>query len=187
MLPLAFILPHFILNRLIQYAPAPLIPNATAINKPEKMNAGLPVRLKIPKINVDAALDHVGLTPRGEMDTPKGPTNAGWYNQGPRPGEKGNAVIDGHYGWTNGIAAVFDNLHTLQKGAKLYVEDEKGAVVTFVVRESRTYGQNEDAAAVFRSNDNVAHLNLITCQGAWNNTQQSYSNRLVVFADKTME
>ncbi len=149
--------------------------------------SGLPIRLKIPKINVNAAVEYVGLTSDGAMDVPKSPADAAWFSLGPRPGENGSAVIAGHYGWKNGIPAVFDNLHKLQKGNKLYVEDEKGATITFVVREVRTYDQNEDASGVFSSSDGESHLNLITCEGVWNKTQKSYSNRLVVFTDKEME
>ncbi len=185
-LVLALIL-HFILNRPIQSSPAPHSANATALPKSEKVNYGLPVRLKIPIIDVDAAVEHVGLTSQGDMDTPKDPTNAGWFNQGPHPGDKGSSVIDGHFGWENSIPAVFDNLHRLQKGDKLHVEDEKGTITTFIVREFQTYGPNDDAAGIFSSSDGKAHLNLITCQGAWNTTQQSYATRLVVFADKEKE
>jgi LPXTG-site transpeptidase (sortase) family protein len=150
----------------------------------EKVDPGLPVRLKIPKIGVDAALDYVGLTTHGDMDAPKNPAYAGWYKEGPRPGEKGNSVIDGHFGYRNRIPAVFDNLYKLQKGDKIYVKDKKGATISFVVRESRRYDPEAVASDVFRSNDGLAHLNLITCQGVWNQNQKSYSNRLVVFADK---
>lgn len=164
-------------------APTKRIP---ALQTQAKVNYGLPVRLKIPKIKVDAAIEYVGLTYLGDMDAPKSPANTGWYKDGPRPGEKGRAVIDGHFGYRNSIPAVFDNLHKLQKGDQLYVEDEKGAIITFAVRELRTYGPNDDATVVFLSNDGEAHLNLITCQGVWNKTQKSYSTRLVVFADKEM-
>lgn len=144
------------------------------------------MRLEIPKIGVDAAIDYVGITSQGELGVPTGPANAGWYDLGPRPGEKGNAVIDGHFGYKNHIPAVFDNLHTLQKGDKLYVKDMKGITATFVVRELRTYGPADYAPAVFRSSDGKAHLNLITCEGTWNQAQKSFSNRLVVFADKAI-
>lgn len=149
--------------------------------------SGLPIRLKIPKINVYAAIEYVSLTPKGLVGVPKGPVNAGWFNLGPRPGEKGNSVIVGHFGWKNGIPAVFDNLHKLQKGDKLYVLDKKGTTTTFVVRELRIYGENEDASSVFNSSDGKSHLNLITCEGLWNKTKKSYSNRLVVFTDKEYE
>jgi sortase A len=147
-------------------------------------DSGLPVHLKIPRINVDAALQYVGLTANGEMDVPENPSNAAWLDTGPRPGEKGTAIIDGHFGWKNDIPAVFDDLTKLQKGDKIYVEDQNGVTFTFVVREFRTYGTTENASDVFTSSDGKAHLNLITCEGVWSKASQSYSNRLVVFTDK---
>ncbi|MEX2006604.1 MAG: class F sortase [Candidatus Saccharimonadales bacterium] len=178
---------HFILNRPIQSDSAVLKVPTASLHKPEtveEVSYGLPMRLKIPKINIDARLDNVGLTPQGDLDVPKGPANAAWYHLGVRPGQKGSSVIVGHFGYKNRIPAVFDNLHKLQEGDNLYVEDEKGATISFVVRESRKYEPNADASSVFLSNDGKAHLNLITCQGVWNETQKSYSTRLVVFADK---
>jgi LPXTG-site transpeptidase (sortase) family protein len=152
--------------------------------KQVRASIGLPVRLKIPKIGVDAPIDQMGLTSEGDMDTPKIPGNAGWFSQGPRPGEVGSSVIDGHFGWKNNLPAVFDNLHLLKAGDTLSVVDEEGAATTFTVRELRTFGRDGDATEVFRSNDGKAHLNLITCQGSWNERQKSYSTRLVVFTDK---
>ncbi len=151
---------------------------------PEEVRAPLPIRLVIPKMHVDAALEYVGLTKAGAMDVPKGPASAAWYDLGPRPGEGGSAVIAGHYGWKNNIPAVFDDLFLLEKGDKLYVVDEKGATSTFTVRQVRTYGENDDATDVFGAGDGNAHLNLVTCKGVWNKGKKSYSERLVVFADK---
>ena len=79
---------------------------------------------------------------------------------------------------------MFDNLYKLTPGDKIYVEDEKGATTTFVVRESQKYNPNADALKVFISNDGKSHLNLITCEGVWDKVFKSYSKRLVVFADK---
>ncbi|MFA6918638.1 MAG: class F sortase [Patescibacteria group bacterium] len=145
----------------------------------------LTIRLKIPKIKVDTALESVGLTAQGAVNVPKGLTNAAWFNLGPHPGENGNAVITGHYGiWKNGTPTVFNNLYKLRPGDKLYIENEKGEIITFVVRESRNYNPNTDASDIFISNDGKSHLNLITCEGAWNKVSKSYPKRLVVFTDK---
>ncbi len=152
-----------------------------------EVSSDLPVRLKIPKITVDAAIEYVGLTPLGALDVPKGPVNAAWFKQGPRPGEAGSAIIDGHFGWKNGIPAVFDNLNALGKGDKLYVENEKGSTTAFIVREVRLYGEHDKTSDVFISSDGKSHLVLITCEGVWNKKSHSYSNRLVVFADKVIE
>jgi len=150
-------------------------------------DSGIPKRLRIPKINVDTTIESVGLTPQGAMEAPAGPSGVAWFNLGPQPGEHGTAVIDGHSGWKNGIPAIFDNLNQLQKGDRIYVEDEAGRTTTFVVREVRTYGKNEDPSDVFSSSDGKAHLNLITCKGVWNSAEKSYSDRLVVFTDREME
>lgn len=167
--------------KLSQPTPSVVQPQAIEVQEP----LAAPVRLKIPKLAVDAPIDPMGLTPAGDMEAPVGPHAVGWFKFGSHPGASGNAVIAGHYGqWKNGEGSVFDNLHSLSKGDTIYTEDERGAAVAFVVRDSRVYKPDQPAADVFFSNDTGAHLNLITCQGTWNNTQQSYSMRLVVFADK---
>lgn len=152
----------------------------------ETRQVELPVRLQIPKINVDAAVEYVGVTPQGAMAVPKGPDGVGWYGPGPRPGEVGSSVISGHYGWKNNIPAVFDHLNKLQVGDMVYVVDAKGATTTFVVKEIRSYGEKQDASDVFTSKDGGIHLNLITCEGVWNKATKSYSKRLVVFTDKVI-
>lgn len=146
--------------------------------------AGLPKRLKISSINVDAPIEYVGLTPDGAMDVPKDIVNVGWFNLGPRPGGNGSAVIAGHYGTTNNIPHVFDNLHNLHKDDKIYIEDEGGKNIIFVVREIQKYGKNQDSSGIFGSSDGKAHLNLITCTGVWNQAEKTFSERLVVFTDK---
>lgn len=147
----------------------------------------IPVRIKIPSININAPIESVGFTIDGAVDTPKGPINAAWFNQWPRPGEKGSSIITGHSGWKNGIPAVFDNLYKLQKGDKIYIEDQKGTIVAFIVREIKKYKPTEDAVDVFESSDGLAHLNLITCTGIWDSLQKSRSDRLVVFSDKEIK
>lgn len=115
---------------------------------------------------------------------PTGPSEVAWFDLGSLPGENGSAVIDGHSGWKNGIPAAFDNLYKLHKGNKIYTENSKGIITTFVVREIKIYKYNEDVPEVFNSSDGKAHLNLITCTGFWNQILKSHSSRLVVFADK---
>lgn len=151
----------------------------------KRIQPGLPARLKIPKINVDAAIEEVGLTSDGAMDAPKKQSDTAWFKLGPRPGENGSAVISGHYGrWANGSGSVFDDLNKLSKGDKIYIETDQGETITFVVRANRSYDLNADASDVFGSNNDQAHLNLITCEGVWNKVSKSYPLRLVVFTDR---
>lgn len=165
--------------------PIPFITNVASFSNEEKeINFGLPVRLKIPVINIDSVVEHVGLAPDGTMDIPKNPDDVAWFQLGQRPGENGSAVIAGHYGWKDNKISAFDNLHKLSKGDKLYIEDENGIIISFVVRESKNYDYKTDAPDVFSSYDDKAHLNLVTCEGVWNEIFKNYSGRLVVFTDR---
>lgn len=164
----------------IQVGPVP-----TAIANSESSNgAGVPVRITIPKINVDATIEPVGLTGDGAMDAPKGPAETGWFSFGARPGEVGSAVIAGHSGWKNNIPAAFDELNKLRVGDSISVVDDNGAIITFIVRKVQTYDPNADASDVFSSSDGKAHLNLITCEGAWDKLSKSFPKRFIVFSDK---
>lgn len=150
-------------------------------NVVSKVSLGSPVRLVIPVINVDANIQHIGVTPKGEMEVPNNTTDGGWFKLGPRPGEKGSAVIGGHFNGKNGEKGVFANLYKLKVGDTLYVKDDKGVTLAFTVREKRMYDPGY-ADEVFSGNTGV-HLNLITCDGVWDEAKKSYSKRLVVFAD----
>ncbi|OGN01633.1 MAG: hypothetical protein A3I26_03415 [Candidatus Yanofskybacteria bacterium RIFCSPLOWO2_02_FULL_43_10] len=164
--------------------PVPITENVVVLQTQEQTSVGLPLRLKIPVINIDSAVEYVGLDFDGAMDVPKSQDNVGWFEIGSRPGGNGSAVIAGHYGQQNNKGSVFDDLHKLRKGDKLYVEDEKGAIVAFVVRESRRYDPKADASEVFSSSDGKAHLNLVTCEGVWDEATQQYPKRLVLFTDR---
>jgi LPXTG-site transpeptidase (sortase) family protein len=162
-----------------------LINKAIASSSVEKTNFGLPVRLIIPEISVDAPLVDVGLTAGGAMDMTKSLVNVDWFNLRARPGNTGNAVIGGHFnGGRGGKISVFDNLHKLLPGDQIFIEDDQGLIIPFIVREIRNYDYNANAPEVFDSSDGKAHLNLVTCEGVWNEVTKNYSQRRVVFADK---
>lgn len=148
-----------------------------------KAMSGLPVRLMIPKLKVDTKILYMGLTPDGDMDVAANNfQDVGWYQYGARPGDEGTAVIAGH---VNGVRerGIFIALHTLVKGDIVTVLDDVSEESSFVVREVRTYDQNDRPQEVFQSS-NGAHLNLITCAGPWNADEQRFPVRLVVFTDK---
>lgn len=148
---------------------------------------GVPLRIGIPSIAVDADVEKVSLAADGSMGVPKDPLNAAWYELGPHPGEIGNAVIVGHVNWIKGATGVFADLRKLKPGDVIDVQDDGGAIIAFVVRERRKYDAAADATGIFVSHDGKAHLNLITCDGSWVKSAKQYSERLVVFADKIEE
>jgi sortase (surface protein transpeptidase) len=167
-------------------------PSARATLKPGKTTAprnlgsvtyAIPLRLVIPAISVDAAIESVGLTADGAMAAPSGPVTVGWLSSGARPGNTGSAVLDGHSGYANDRAAVFDDLPKLTVGDRIYVIDAKGRAVAFAVKSKRLYAPDAQAPEVFAATGG-ARLNLITCTGAWDTAAGTHSQRLVVFAVK---
>jgi len=161
-----------------------IIENTPASLAQEVTQPKFPVRLKIPVIKVDALIESVGLTSDRAMDVPKNREDVGWFNLAPNPGDDGTAIIDGHYGQKNKKPSAFDNLHKLRKGDELFVEDNTGATIAFVVREILRYDPKADASVVFGVNTGPSHLNLITCEGLWDDISEGYPQRLVVFTDK---
>jgi LPXTG-site transpeptidase (sortase) family protein len=173
----------------MRYAHPPLAKVAARVtvspaqSKTSDVKYGLPVRLTIPTINVDAHILYMGLTAAGDMDVPADLENVGWYKYGPHPGDTGSAVIAGHLEGVKDLG-VFIDLGKLHKGDDISVLDDKGVTTKFVVSGLKAYPQKDRPNEIFHS-DAGSHLNLITCTGIWNNTTKRYSQRLVVFADKS--
>jgi sortase A len=163
--------------------PGEIVPAAAAAEP----RVGIPARITIPSISVDASIEEVALTENGAMDVPKLPHDAAWYGLGPRPGEIGSAAITGHVDDENGAAAVFADLHKVKAGDRILVRDDAGAVTPFIVRESRRYDADEEAREVFASDDGGSHLSVITCDGPWDKRAGQYAKRLVVFADQAQD
>lgn len=147
---------------------------------------GAPASVSIPYIGLHTRVELVGVTKDNSIDVPKHPENVGWFTGSVRPGMPGTAIIVGHSGWLHGLPVAFDDLHDLRMGDKVYVTDDTGTTVTFMVDKTRVYARTDALPTVATSSSDTAsaHLILITCSGDWNASEHEYSNRLVVFATR---
>lgn len=141
----------------------------------------VPSRLRIPSIGVDASVEKVGKTSDGAMDVPKNIWDVAWYDLGIKPGNPGNAVIDGHLDGYNIPAAVFYNLRSLHTGDKIYVSDSSGKELIFAVTQLQVYPYNGAPLDQIFGRSDKPHLNLITCNGTWDYKSQNYNERLIVY------
>ena len=148
------------------------------------LNKTLEAHLRIPQIGVDAPIKDMGLTSQGAMAVPSNSVDVGWFSLGTRPGDIGSAVIGAHVRWAS-APGVFAHLNLLKKGDILSVVDATGGVVFFIVRDIRTFDATDTDSGIFDSK-NGAHLNLITCSGAWIPSAKTYAKRLVIFTDAVL-
>jgi sortase (surface protein transpeptidase) len=164
-------------------AGSPIV-TGTPLTVPAANALAVPVRLIIPSIQVDAAIEPVGVLSNGDLDTPRQhPWNdVGWYTAGPRPGERGSAVLDGHLDRPGGFPAVFWNLHSMQVGDTIKVQMSSGRSLLFHVTRVAAYPPQDAPLQAIFGDSGGNYLNLITCAGDWIPWQHQTALRMVVFA-----
>lgn len=147
---------------------------------PRSAAAGIPYRLFIPRLGVDAPVISIETDDERVLLPPDDPQTLGWWSEGARPGARyGGALITGHTVSTGGGA--FDNLDTLVAGNHARVRTPKGDVRYKVtgVTIYRKSSLAKDAARVF-SQEVPGRLVLVTCE-EWNG--EVYLSNAVVFAE----
>jgi LPXTG-site transpeptidase (sortase) family protein len=143
----------------------------------------LPDRLLIPKLGIDADIQHVGVTKEGNMAAPNNFVDVSWYKFGAVPGQLGSAVIAGHEDNAVSLDGVFKHLEDLQLGDRIYVEDASGAKLEFKVVEKAIYPYNDSPTERIFNAKGKARLNLITCAGDWLPEAKTNDKRLVVYTE----
>ncbi|MEU9839976.1 class F sortase [Actinomadura sp. NPDC048032] len=150
------------------------------------LGRSLPVRVSIPSIGVRAPLSRLGLGAGGEVRVPPAdrPGEAGWYQGGPTPGERGAAVILGHVDSGKG-AAVFYDLGRLRPGNRVEVDRADGRVAVFTVESVERVPKGRfPTARVYGPLDHPG-LRLVTCGGAFDRAERGYRDNVIVYAAET--
>jgi hypothetical protein len=147
---------------------------ATTVDRPAE-----PAHLSIPELDVHADVERVGSTTTG-IEVPQ-VGRAGWFDEGPRPGEPGRAVVIGHLDSQNG-PGLFALLPGVKPGADISVTDTSGAVHRFqVIGKAQVPKANFPTGAVYGPSDRPV-LVLITCGGTWNTATAGYDDNVIVYA-----
>jgi sortase (surface protein transpeptidase) len=137
-------------------------------------------RLVIPRIGVEAHIEPVGLDAGRAVAAPETLENVGWFNDGPLPGQSGDAILDGHFGLP-GQPGVFRDLSHLRVGDPIQVIRPDGEVLAFHVTSASTVGASTRPSGLFSSSGR-ARLALITCSGTWQQSIRTYTDRFIVNA-----
>ncbi|MEH0829384.1 MULTISPECIES: class F sortase [unclassified Micromonospora] len=142
-----------------------------------------PTRIAISRIDLRAPVHHVGIAPDGSIGVPDAARaqEAGWYDQGPTPGQYGPAVIVGHVDTTTG-PAVFHELRELHDGDTVEVTREDRTVAVFEVDQVQRYDKEELPVDEIYGDFSRPNLRLITCGGRWVGGRTGYADNVVVYA-----
>ncbi|SOD93210.1 class F sortase [Blastococcus haudaquaticus] len=143
--------------------------------------APAPDRLVVPSAGVDAALIGAGPDAEGALVPPADPAVAGWYTEGPAPGETGPAVVTGHVDWA-GAPGVFAGLAAVDAGAEIRVVRADGSTALFTVTRVERAPKTAFPTTEVYGPTSGAELRLITCGGVFDRSRGSYEDNVVVFA-----
>jgi LPXTG-site transpeptidase (sortase) family protein len=146
----------------------------TAVIKP----VGIPTRVVIPDVKVDAAVLQVGTTKAGAQDVPNSLTATGWWKDGQQPGQSGNAVIVGHT--ASKADGVFDHLSDVKNGDLVTVRGKQGKVTYRVTSELELKVEKfaGESDKIYRETG-PSGLVLMTC-GDWNGKR--FETTVIVYA-----
>ena len=137
-----------------------------------------PRRISIPAVGVDAAVDPVRRTPTGIEVPAVG--RAGWYEEGPRPGEPGRSVVIGHLDSSSG-PGLFALLPGVAGGTEVSLVDARGATHRYaVVGKAQVEKDKFPAQAVYGPSDRPV-LVLVTCGGPYT-PGSGYRDNVIVYA-----
>ncbi len=144
----------------------------------------MPVSLQIPALGVSSKLMRLGLARDGTMQVPPlfgQPSEAGWYEYSPTPGQLGPSVIVGHIDTYRG-PSVFYQLGAARPGEEVDVGLADRTTAVFRVTGVREYSKSSFPSRTVYGPTNSAALRLITCGGGFDPTTGHYLGSTVVFA-----
>lgn len=143
--------------------------------------AAAPVRVEMPSIGLASSLVELHVQNDGTLEVPPDPGSAGWWSDGPAPGDPGAAIIVGHVDSLHGPAA-FYRLSGLHPGDKVLIHREDKTVAVFVVDALRQFSKGAFPSDLVYGPTPTPTLRLLTCGGAFDRSTGHYTDNLVVFA-----
>ena len=141
---------------------------------------GIPKKISIPSIDVNAEIISLGQDSYNRMDIPGDRSKVGWYSPGYRVGGLGTAVLAGHLDNPDGSQAVFSKLAELPRNGEIHIWDDKGTKYTFIVEDKQIYNADNLPLNDIFNTYGEERLNIITCDGDLVNG--SYTKRLVIYS-----
>lgn len=158
--------------------------------------AGIPARLVIPALGVNAAFQNIGVDTTAPADAqgrralgnPSDRTQAGWYSAGPQPGSgTGTVLVNGHT-YHDGSAIFKESFASqIADGQRIDIEQVNGSTCSYQVqRVWRDVAKSDYPTIVSGQNlynfSGPERLFLATCGGPFNSSEQNYDHISLLIA-----
>lgn len=163
-------------------SPPPAHP-ATPATAPQGLARSVPVQVDVPRIGAHSSLVPLGVNADRTVQVPpvSRPLQAGWYTEGPTPGEVGPSVILGHIDGHH-QKGIFWRLHELHAGDRISVRRQDGGTLSFTVYRVDQVAKKAFPTDAVYGDTARPELRLITCGGAYDPQHHGYLDNVLVFA-----
>ncbi len=142
------------------------------------------VRVRVPRVGIDAPVDIKTVDDSGAMQDPEGPVDVAWYDFSAQPGTVGNIVMAGHVDYHDYGPAVFWRLRDLKPGDRIEVALADGETFVYEVATLDYYPVASAPVNDIIGATSYEALTMITCGGSFDRSQLEYNQRLVVRAKR---
>lgn len=155
-----------------------------SLQTPTQVNLS-PEFVRIPRVDVVAEVNPVGMVDDRVMEVPQNIKEVGWYfPTAPRNFYSGTTVLVGHRDGKDDPQGVFRNISELDFGDQIQLVDNYGQVHEFSVESVSTIPDSEFAR---KSGEIFAHIDeprlvLLTCGGAYDGGNGGYQSTVVLVA-----
>ncbi len=141
-----------------------------------------PARFEAESVGISMRVRPVGVARDGQMALPPSPAVMGWYEYGPRPGDKeGVTVLAAHRDMPDYGTGPAARLDQLGKGDLLTVRSGSTVRRYRVTQLTRLEKEALDLEAIF-DRTGPARLHVVTCGGRFDPEIRAYEENLVVVA-----
>ncbi len=146
---------------------------------PTPFDGGL-ASMRIPRFDVDAAIENIGISDQNQLEVPDEPENVGWYgiyadrDRRPggdyqKPGWGFNSLFSAHVDYWPDIQGPFYNLADIELGDEIYVVMEDGKEYGYrVIKNQRWTVEKIPTGDLIKADDRPEGdewITLITCGG----------------------
>lgn len=150
---------------------------------PQRDALAIPNRITIPRLDVEADIDEVGLVGDGKVDVPRDVQRTGWYRYSQTVDtDEGSIVIVGHKDGVDQGPGAFYDLGSLQPGDRIVLDTAGGDRVRYRVVARESFDKQVVPLDELFSSAGPSRLTLITCGGPFDATTLGYTDNVVVTA-----